>query len=160
MSVGLVTPAQSSQAPSATVVGKWADGTPLNIAQQVSTYRAASAVSEGQLVRVATPSAGDVPGVEPVPAVATNRTIGVALNAAAAGDIVRVARDVGWVRVGTATSLATARSVRLDASTAGTLQDNGTEASPTAAAAEIGVARSAVVTNFYGSTSAILVEFT
>jgi hypothetical protein len=159
MSVGLVTPSSplvSSKGFSATV-GKAADGTVIDVSQAVVTFRANEALSPGDVVCVVAPTASQVPSVHKVPAVVTNKATGVVLNTAAAGDAVRIATDIGWCKVGTATSLVDGRSVSVDGSTAGTVADSG--AASAYVATDIGISRSAVISNFYGSTSAILVEF-
>lgn len=161
MSVGLVTPSSplvSSKGFSSTV-GKAADGTVIDVAQDVRTYRANEALTPGDVVRIVAPTASQVPSVGKVPAVATNKATGVVLNAAAAGDAVRVATDIGWCKVGTAASIADGVAIQMDAtgSTAGAVEHGG--AASALVATDVGLARSAVISNFYGSTSAVLVEF-
>lgn len=159
MSVGLVTPSSplvSSKGFSATV-GKAADGTVIDVSQAVVTYRANEALSPGDVVRIVAPTASQVPSVGKVPATAGLKATGVVLNSAAAGDAVRVATDIGWCKVGTAGSIADGSAIQMDGTTAGTVADGG--AGSTLTATDVGLARSAVISNFYGSTSAVLIEF-
>lgn len=155
-----VTPLQSAKTHGdSPVLGKWEDGTPIEITQDVGVYRATAAISQGEVVTYAAAAAGAVPGVVKAPNGVTIQAFGVALHDAAIGDNVRVARDIGWCIVGVATNLANARAVSVDATTAGTVADSGLVTA--LAATDIGVARSAIADDFFGADiDAILVEFT
>lgn len=154
MTVGLVStgdPKSSGRPVASYLTGKDSNGVVIELAQDVNSYRANSAIAQGDLVRFVAPTATAPLSVETTPATATlpaGTLAGVALAAAAAGDTVRVAKDLAWVK-GTGTAGQYIQTV----ATAGSISSTATAA----AGVQFGAVIVATTANFFGSTSACLV---
>ena len=96
MASGNITPPTVSKSINYTT-GKDGNGIPLVYARNVTGFPADSAVEVGDAVSTVAPTATQPVSVEPAASGTQALVVGVALNGAAAGDIVQVA-DIGYVR--------------------------------------------------------------
>jgi hypothetical protein len=159
-----ITTTQSAKRPSGATdsfnnAAKWNDGTIKDYSSQVVAYIASGAINQGECVIAETAAVDTGPRVKVTPASggATSKPLGVALNTAAAGEIVRVARDIGWCRCSVTTSVADGVAMTGSAATAGHVIYRA--AGNVLAATDIGLARSGAVANVFGSTAGVLVQF-